>query len=87
MDNNELLMIVLAFFLGFCFRKMMGGDRLIEGNQSANQYLVDSNESLTLGALPRYAPCNINSDCSTRCCVHSLFGGGQCDHYTKCWSD
>ena len=30
MKDNELLMIILAFFLGFCFRKMMGW-QLIEG--------------------------------------------------------
>lgn len=30
MKDNDLLMIVLAFFLGFCFRKMMRG-QLIEG--------------------------------------------------------
>ena len=33
MKDNDLLMIVLAFFLGFCFRKMMGG-QLIEGQLS-----------------------------------------------------
>lgn len=33
MKDNELLMIILAFFLGFCFRKMMGG-QLIEGTLS-----------------------------------------------------
>ena len=32
MKDNDLLMIVLAFFLGFCFRKMMRG-RLIEGKE------------------------------------------------------
>ena len=32
MKDNDLLMIVLAFFLGFCFRKMMGG-RLVEGTE------------------------------------------------------
>ena len=30
-----LLMIVLAFFLGFCFRKMMGG-QLIEGSEDSD---------------------------------------------------
>lgn len=33
MKDNELLMIILAFFLGFCFRKMMGGDSLIDGDR------------------------------------------------------
>ena len=32
MKDNDLLMIVLAFFLGFCFRKLMGG-RLVEGTE------------------------------------------------------
>ena len=32
MKDNDLLMIVLAFFLGFCFHKLMGG-RLVEGDQ------------------------------------------------------
>ena len=41
MKDNDLLMIVLAFFLGFCFRKMMGG-QLIEGSEDYYSGYTDS---------------------------------------------
>lgn len=89
MKDNDLLIIVLAFFLGFCLRKMMGGDRLIEGSG-------DPNESPTLqvgGANPRNAKCNSNSECDSGCCVKSMWTGlpfiggyfkGTCDLKNYC---
>ena len=81
MKDNELLMIVLAFLLGFCFRKMMGG-QLIEGYFNNN----DSNNGVDVSPLIASAaihfltadttPDNIYTGIS---CASSLdCGGGEC---------
>ena len=69
MDNNELLMIVLAFVVGYMcsgMMKQMCGGRLVEG-------FLDPGSS-----------CTKNSDCQSRNCDKNSFfddgsgGGGYC---------
>jgi len=84
MDNNELLMIVLAFFLGFCFRKTMAG-QLIEGSYNNN----DSNNGIDASPLivpaARYlltadtTPDNIYT--GKACASSQDCGGKACQNY------
>ena len=58
MDNNELLMIVLAFVVGYMvsgMMKQMCGGRLVEGNKQSGAY------------------CNVDSDCQSKKCSRYFF--------------
>lgn len=83
MKDNDLLMIVLAFFLGFCFRKMMRG-QLVEGSETfdltGDSYRVEFNNCIATQNKQIFG--NVNNAIDNECfektyeeCI-SLMNGG-----------